>query len=393
MSLKINLNPSLLWLLSFLILCIVLLYPPFVFFQFVNESARIILFACILITLFLYQMTCYFDRKKVFKILFLWVCLFIYFIASAVTNGMEGAKTSVGYAIILVFAVILFSIMQSENRNQFFKLMFNIYTSFFFIVPIFCICNFLLNLVSPSFNFLTPYFSEFKYNYQVSPFGLIIPKSILGINLSRNFFFFIEPVYLALFYLINVLVIGKNVPKYSRIFILLNVIGGLLTASYFFFIGYVMVRFLKMSVSYKIVSILIAFFLGFVFIDTFSNFFSDSSYGERLLRIEIALEILKNFSNIKLFLGAGYLFDHGVAKGVSSGFFTSFIEGGLVGFLIPLVMSLIMCQGNKVLVAIVFLSLLLFEPYKLPFFWYVIVVVGSLPREITIKKILQNNLN
>jgi len=392
MPIKININPSSFWVLSFLIFSIVLFYPPFVFYQFINESVRIIFFAFILIVLFIYHSGIHYHKNNFFKILFLWFCLFGYFISSLLINGWLGAKTSIGYSIILIFALLLYSIVQSKIKVQFFKYMFNIYVLFFFIVPIFCICNFLINLITPSFNFLTPLFSDSVYSYDASFFGLTIPKYIFGINISRNFFFFIEPVYLALFYLINIFVISNFIPKHSNFFKNLNIIGGLLTASFFFFIGFIVIRFLKMPFLYKSISILGMILLTIIFKDSISIFLSNSSFDDRFLRVDLGVEILKNYSIEKLFFGTGYLFDHGIDKGISTGLLTSFIEGGLIGLFIPLLLSLLICQGNKVLIAIVLMSLLLFEPYKLPFFWFVIVLAGNLPKYDN-TQIMSNNLN
>lgn len=392
MPLKLNINPSTFWVLSFLIFFIVLFYPPFIFYQFINESIRIIFFAIILIILFIYHCVINFHKYNFFKIIFLWSCLFVYFISSVLTNGWQGVKTSIGYSIILMFALLLYSILQSKIKVQFFKYMFNIYVQFFFIVPIFCICNFLINLITPSFNFLTPLFSDSVYIYDASFFGLTIPKYIFGVNISRNFFFFIEPVYLALFYLINVFVISNFIPKHSQIFKKLNLIGGVLTASFLFFIGFILIKFFKISNLFKSISILVLIFFFIFFRGTISIFLNNSSFDDRYLRIDLGIEILKNFDIEKLFLGTGYLFDHGVDKGISMGLLTSFIEGGLIGLFIPLILALLICEGNKVLISIVFMSLLLFEPFKLPFFWFVIVLAGNLPKYRS-TKIMSNNLN
>ena len=56
------------------------------------------------------------------------------------------------------------------------------------------------------------------------------------------------------------------------------------------------------------------------------------------------------------------------------------------------ILVLFICQGNKVLIAIVLMSLLLFEPFKFPFFWLVIVIAGNLPKYSS-TKIMNNNLN
>lgn len=381
MNFKINTNPSLLWLFSLFVLCIVLVYPPFVFFQFMNESFRIVVFASVLIILFVIQINSPIKRNKFSKILFLWFCAIVYFFSSILINGLEGARTSIGYVLILFFGILLFSIFQSEKNNKLYKFTFNLYIVLFSIVPIFCICNFILNLITPSINILTPYFSYFTYNYSASPFGLSIPKSFLGINFTRNFFFFIEPVYLAFFYLLNVFIVGKHISKYSRIFIYLNIFGGFLTASFFFFFGYLILKFINISILKKATIILVLVFLSFFYYNTVNDFFSESSSEERFSRIELGIVILKNYNFEKLLFGTGYLFDHEVSKGFSSGFLTSFIEGGIIGLLIPLLIAILFCQRKSQLILVVILSLILFEPYKMPFFWYVIVIVGNLNLE------------
>ena len=377
MSSNINLYTFVPKLLAFFALLIAILYPPFVFFQFVNEVMRIVLFAVILLSLFIYHLISSYKVKSLSTIGILWLFLIVYFIAAINTNLGEGMRAAIGYSMILAFAMTFYSILQSERKDLFFTAAFNIYVKLFFVIPIFCCINFALNLITPSVNFLTGSFSQFVYNYQASPFGLSIPRSILGINFTRNFFFYIEPVYLAIFYLINIFIIGKSVKKHSRLFIIINIIGGFLTASYLFFLGYLIVKFLTLRPLVKTLVIFIAGLLLLVASSWFNDFFMESSYADRLLRVEIAMEILGNFDVERLFIGTGYLVDTGFDRGVSSGILTSFIEGGMIGLCIPLTMVLIFCWHNKALLVLFLLSLVLFESFKLPFFWFAVIIASE----------------
>ena len=377
MSSNNNLYTFITKLLAFFVLVIILLYPPFVFFQFVNEIMRIVLFAIIVISLFIYHLLSSYKIRKLSTIGILWLFLIIYFVASVNTNFGEGLRTAIGYSMILIFAMTLYSVLQSERKDIFFTNVFNIYVKMFFLIPIFCSINFILNLISPSVNFLTESFSQFIYNYQASPFGLSIPRSILGINFTRNFFFFIEPVYLAIFYLINIFIVGKSIEKHSRLFIVINLIGGFLTASYLFFIGFFLMWFLTLRPFVKTLVILIAGPLILVFSSWFNDFFMVSSYADRLLRVEIGMEILENFDVERVLVGAGYIFDFGFDRGVSSGILASFIEGGLIGLCIPLMLVFVICWHNKALLVLFLLSFVLFESFKLPFLWFAIIIAGE----------------
>lgn len=377
MSSNINFYTFITKLLAFFILVITLLYPPFVFFQFVNEVMRIVLLAIILISLFVYHLISSYKIKKLSTIGILWIFLLIHLIASINTNFGEGLRTAIGYSMILIFAMTLHSVLQSERKDVFFTNVFKIYVKVFFLIPIFCCINFILNFISPSVNFLTGSFSQFVYTYQASPFGLSIPRSILGINFTRNFFFFIEPVYLAIFYLINIFIVGKSIEKHSRLFIIVNLIGGFLTASYLFFLGFFLIKFLRFRPMAKT---LFAFILGlmiFFFSSWFIDFFMESSYADRLLRVEIGMEILENFDIQRVLVGVGYIFDFGFDRGVSSGILSSFIEGGLIGLCIPLMLGFVICWHNKALLVLFLLSLILFESFKLPFLWFAIIIAGE----------------
>ena len=125
---------------------------------------------------------------------------------------------------------------------------------------------------------------------------------------------------------------------------------------------------------------LFAFILGlmiFFFSSWFIDFFMESSYADRLLRVEIGMEILENFDIQRVLVGAGYIFDFGFDRGVSSGILSSFIEGGLIGLCIPLMLGFVICWHNKALLVLFLLSLVLFESFKLPFLWFAIIIAGE----------------
>jgi len=219
---KIKFDLSFKSLYAQLILFSVLLYTPLVFFAFINEVLRISIFTIIsfslLTSIFFYK----FNYSYFHITVFCFFLLLIYLSSSLYINtSPEAVRTAVGYFLILFFSFLFF---YTITRNQRFKEIFlNKYIFFFQIVCVAVIINFILNLFSTSINVLTPFFPNyFQYSYNASPFGLSISKYILGVNISRNFFFFIEPVYTAPFFLMNIFVIGLKLSNKSKSFIALT---------------------------------------------------------------------------------------------------------------------------------------------------------------------------
>jgi hypothetical protein len=357
-----------------------LFYSPFVFFAFVNETLRLSLFILLIFLLFIKLFFQKFKIKKILNFSILFIFLIIYIISSIyINNNNEGFRSSIGYSLILILSFLVY--LNVNTNINFFNSLVKYYIFLINIIILSIIINFIFNVFGNSINFLTPYFpNNFSYDYNASVFGLSINKSILGVNISRNFWFFTEPVYTAPFILINIFLIGPSIIEKRKYFIILNIIIGILTFSYLFFIGYLILLILKYRPY-----ILILFFIAILFAFVYFNFdyesnslISSSSSSDRLLRIQLAFEVLSKFSTSKIFLGSGYLFSQSLDMGVSAGIFSSFIEGGLIGMIIPLVLAIYYTNYNKVLICIISLSLFTIEPYKMPFFWIVIIIAGKL---------------
>ena len=372
---KINFNN----IITKCILIICLIYPPFVFFSFINELFRLTAFALLLIVLFLKLL---FQKIKIKTLLlhgFLLSLLFIYcFSTIYINNNNEGFRSSLGYSLILILSFLVY--LNINSNFIFFEFIKKNYVSLFYLITICTIFNFVLNIFLTSNNFLTPYIlSDSSYNYSASIFGLSINKFIYNINISRNFWFFIEPVYTAPFFLINIFVISPLIQK-SKYFLILNTISGILTFSFLFFIGY-LILFLLKNKPY----ILIFLFTIILIILIYSNFdyeensiITSSSTSDRLLRIDMAFNILSKFSISQIFFGNGYLFSLSLERGISAGILSSFVEGGLIGMIIPLLLALFYIKYNKILFCIFLLSLITMESYKMPFLWITFILAGKL---------------
>lgn len=370
--------------LAFFVLLISFIYPPLVFYGFISDTARIILFAFILVSLFVSQLLRTYKKQKVNIIIYCWIIFFIYTVASIYVNVNGAFRSTIGYSMILVFAICIFSIMQSEGSSTFYSTVLKLYTAFFYVVATCAIINFLLNTVTPSVNILTGFLADNPYHYEISPFGLSVSKPIFGINFVRSFFYFIEPVYLALFYLVNVFVIGKVMPKGSN-FVLFNILGGIVTFSYLFFIGYFILKALEMRTLYKvlIISLIVLFYIGFQE-EVLSGLFETSSVENRFFRFETAILFIKSLGLQRILFGIGIEYEFISDFGVNAGLFSTLIENGIAGLIFLMTIMLFFAQKNTVIIIIVFLGLLTVEPFKLPLFWLTVILAGEVSRRSAI---------
>lgn len=378
--------------LAFSVFFITLLYPPLVFYGFMSDSVRVLLFAMILLGLFISQLLRSYDKRKIVIIIYCWIAFFIYTVASIYVNVNGAFKSTIGYSMILAFAICIFSIMQSERSSAFYHMVLKIYTSFFYVAAICAIINFFLTILTPSVNFLTGFLADNPYHYEISPFGLSVSKPIFGINFVRSFFYFIEPVYLALFYLMNIFVIGKVMPKGSN-FVLINIIGGLVTFSYLFFVGYLLLKVLELRTLYRVLSILavVLLYIGFQEV-VLPGLLETSSVDNRLFRFETAIMFIQSLSMQQILFGLGIEYDYISDFGVNAGLFASLIENGVAGLIFLLTIMLLFAQKNTVLIIIVFLGLLTVEPFKLPLFWLTVILAGEVSRRNSITSLTSNTI-
>jgi len=367
--------------LAFIVFFIALLYPPLVFYGFMNDTLRIVLFAFVLMTLFLSQTFRIYKKHRAKAILTCWVIFLVYTIGAIYANRNGTMRSTLGYAMILLFAIFVYTIMKSEGSEIFNSTLLKLYTSFFKVVAISTIINFFLNMVAPSINILTPYLAENPYHYEISPFGLSVAKPIFGVNIARSFFFFIEPVFLALFYLVNVFVIGPTLEHKRKGFIRLNIIGGVVTFSYLFFAGYLIIKALKMRTFYKVltISLVVLFYLAFQN-SILSGISETSSIDNRVFRIETALQFIQSIGIQKVLFGLGIEYDYISDFGINAGILSTVIENGIFGLFFLLTIMLLFAQRNTLIIIIIFLGLLTVEPFKLPLFWLTVVLAGEIAR-------------
>ncbi len=351
------------YLLTFLI-CFI--YPPLVFNYIINDTFRIILFIIHFIILnFLYI---YFTNRLNYNKLI----ILLLFIVTAICNYFSSNESytfinSLNYLLITSFGILFYELFENKKTNFLAKYA-RYYINIFYVISIFSILNFIYNLF-PFINLNLNSFpiDKFEYDYNVSIFGISIRKEFFGINISRNQFFFVEPVFISLFYVFNVFFVSNSITKNKKRFIFLNLIGGLLTFSFLFYILSTFLFFRRMKK--KSIMFLIYAPLLILLIIILSISFDTSSYLDRIIRFNYGLEIIKNMSVKNLITGGSQFgLNSDIESGVSAGILSLLIEGGIFNLILHVSIFKYIIK-NKDLFLIILISLFVFEPYKYPFFW------------------------
>jgi hypothetical protein len=355
---------------SFLILII---FPPFVFVNLISSSFRSILFFIFLCILFIKLFSISSTKLPVIlskhwiHFLFLFIYLIIIIIQSVLFS--HDFIISFGYFLIL-FTAIIFHIIFFFSEKTIIEKFIKYYITFFKIVCLSILLNFLCNLFfSIKINSLSSFLSSENYDYNVSLFGITIDKYFGPINVSRNFFFFIEPVFTSPFFIFNIFFLADCLSyREKNRFLSMNIIAGILTFSFLFFVLLIIVFLVKSISKFKIKQIIIGVpiaLLSGVFI---FSIFDSSSIIERLIRFQAALDEISTMKYVDYIFGFGYLKEYAFDRGFSAGILNLLLEGGGIICLI-VIYCLFSLSSSSLLFFICFISLFVFEPNKFPFFW------------------------
>lgn len=350
-----------------------IIFPPLVFANLTSSNFRAGLFAIFLGTLILKLFPI--MSSKLFIVLSkYWIhllCLLVYLIIIILRWAFFNIDFSISFGYFLVLLVpLLFHIIFFYDNERFTSRFIKTYIYFFNIICYSIIINFLFNLIyTINIDILSSLFTNENYEYNVSIFGISIDKFFGPINVSRNFFFFIEPVFTSTFFILNIFYISKCLTgKHKSRFALINLLAGILTFSFLFFILLIFVFFSKSISKFKLKQLLVGIpvvsLLGF-FVFTI---FDSSSFLERSIRFQAALEEISAMKFVDYIFGFGYLKEYSLDRGFSAGILNLLLEGGAIIYFI-VIYFLYSFSSSRVLFIICIVSLFVFEPNKFPFFW------------------------
>jgi hypothetical protein len=352
---------------------ILIIFPPFVFVNLFSSSFRVSLFFIFLsiLTIKLLSILTIKLSDVLFKYWSHFLFLLIYLIILLIRTLLFNFEFLISFGYYLIFlCATFFHIIFFHSENKFIENFYKYYIIFFKIICFSIILNFICNLFfSINISFLSTLFSSENYEYNVSLLGISIDKFFGPINVSRNFFFFIEPVFASIFFIFNIFFISEclNIKDKNR-FLIINLTAGILTFSFLFFVLLIIVFFLKSISKFKIKQIIfglpISLLLGFFVFSIFDS----SSILERSIRFQAAFEEISSMKFIDYIFGFGYLKEYSLDRGFSAGILNLLLEGGAIIFLIFLY-NLFSLSNSRLLFFISFISLFVLEPNKFPFFW------------------------
>jgi hypothetical protein len=352
----------------------VLLYPPILFTDKISSTLRI----CLFIFLIAYLFSASKRASKNDLMIFLLLLLFSAILIVVNIDNLDGLRTSGSTILTLVFAWTMSRAVKDNVRYK--NLLANFYINLFKIVPVCSLLSVIFLVSAGELNIFNAY-SE-GHDYWFTPFGAVFAKNFLGVSVYRSFSFFQEPVYLALFYAVNIFLIAPSLKNNSNLFLIVNIVGGLLTFSYLFFILSLILIFSKKIaiLSIKEYSFLLFVAAGLIISASQFNLFSTSSLGDRWERANFFFNAMEDANIFQLIFGHGFAVETGFDRGFSAGLLTTIYEGGFVNLIVIFILALKMLIKKFYIFLVLCTALLVFEPTKLPLFWVMVIVLTVFER-------------
>lgn len=351
----------------------VLLYPPVMFTGQISPSIRISLFT--LLVMYLFLATQYISKKDM-QVFFL---VLILLVSNLIVNfaSPDSLRTAGNTLLTLAFA---WALSRSVNSNKQIKEnLVRFYTNLFTLIPICSILSVIFLFVFGELNLFNIDAGGHE-TYLFTPFGAILTKDFFGIAVVyRSFSFFDEPVYLASFCAANIFLVAPCLKERSNIFLIANVIGGILTFSYLFFVLSFLLFFSKKipALTFKSGLYLLLLVGSIIFLSQVDLFLS-SSFSDRIDRINLFFAAMEDANLLQVVFGRGFMQDTGFDRGFSAGLFTTIYEMGILGLVAILFFVNVLSNKKRYIFLLFFVSLLVFEPIKLPLFWMLVVVLSVL---------------
>jgi hypothetical protein len=354
----------------------IILYPPFIFATIFPPQIRVVSYLLLNLYLFFYH-------KRYFKYDLYIFCILIFLsiiMVSRNVTGTTGLFTTGNYLLTVFFGWGLYRYLYTSTYN--YKILISLYIKFMTLVPIFSLLSVLFMITFGELNLFDLPFVKYNilgqavsYDYKITPFGLLLVKTFGDFKVYRSFFFWYEPVYASIFYAANIIFIVPYMKNNSRLFFITNVIGGVLTYSYAFYILLIVLYITKqLKMHFSITSMWILLFIA-IFHQVIIDIFLYSSFSDRLYRFELFIKSFETSNTIEMLFGHGVHAPNGHDRAFSSGFLTSIFEIGIIGTALELMILIILIPYYKIILFFLITAAVI-DPIKLPLFMFLIFVLS-----------------
>jgi hypothetical protein len=367
---------------SFLLIFLAIISPPFVFAEMISFGRE--LRAIVMLTLlFLFFLQ---NNQINKKNLVIFILLVFIIILEILIERSELYNTLSFYGLLLI---IYLNYLTLKRNREYLDIFLNFWKVFSLYLSLAALISFLIHQFTifniEIFNFEPGNTFESNYNYRMSIFGFTIAKNVIFFEITRVCSFLNEPQYAGAFFLFNILIAKTYKDYFSKKFIAINFIAGLLTFSITFYLAYfvsILTTFKKKI--YCILMIPLFLFLVLIYyhdiqIYIFDYFYNNSSLSDRIERDVEGLKRMKDISFVNLIIGNGYnsytkfiVDDFG--RYISSGYLNLIYDFGIIIFLLIIILLLNLYKHLNIIL-IILIYLFAYPIYKYYFFWYFLVFI------------------
>lgn len=212
-----------------------------------------------------------------------------------------------------------------------------------------------------------------NYNYIMTPFGVMLPKSFFGIDLLRVFSYFSEPVFAAVIFAGNFFISKQIVSENLNYYRMISIAAGILLFSYafylFFFYFYLTMQRKKIKIGY--VAILLVMLILYV---AFAELMSESSMGIRSALAELFLSEVSGWGGFEWMFGMTNSSIQVID--FSCGLMQLIWDYGLSGLLVFFLLVYVISNQSYILIGAMFTTTLIVDPSICPIYYLMLAVFG-----------------
>jgi hypothetical protein len=238
-----------------------------------------------------------------------------------------------------------------------------------------------------------------KYNYRMSIFGFTIARDFGFFEIARVCSYLNEPQYAGLFFIFNIFIAKTYKNYFSKKFIAINLIAGLLTFSISFYLAFFisLLFFFKKNIYFILIIPSFLFLILFYYLDIhmyiFEYFYNNTSLGDRILRDTEGFKRIKDISLVNFIIGNGLqsytkFKDDDLIGYISSGYLNLFYDFGIIVVVFSIIKIFLNFYKCNDILLILLIYMFTFPIYKYYFFWHFIVLIILYNKKTFIQKFI-----